>query len=105
MSCTLQFSPKRTEEIITYAFDLKNVILSGESLSSVVWTANAYRPSTASVVGMIMGSPAISGTITMQKIASGDDGALYNIVADVTTNLGNVYSPEALLLVTNDPVK
>ena len=105
MSCTLEFSSKRTEEVITYAFDLKQILLSGESISSVLWHVYAYRPSTANTGGMILGSPGIFGTKVTQQIQGGDDGALYNLVADVTTSLNNIYGPEALLKVTNDPVR
>ena len=105
MSCTLEFSSKRTEEVVTYGFDLKNIILSGESITGVVWHSYAYRPTNSNTSGMIQGSPGIFGTEVTQQIAGGDDGALYNLVADVTTSLGNVYAPQALLGVSNSPVR
>lgn len=105
MSCTQSFSSKRTAEQITYAFDLKNVLATGETIFSVVWAAYAVQPKTASTAGMIVGSANIIGTITSQQVTGGDDKALYNLVAHVVTNIGNIYEPEALLPVSNDPIK
>lgn len=101
----LSFSPKRTAESITYGFDFKNILGSGESISSTGWSITAVRPSTASISGMIFGSPTISGTKTFQQIRSGTNNALYSVAAQITTNLGNVLEENSLLLVTDSPFK
>lgn len=105
MSCTLSFSSKRTGEQITYAFDLKNVLSPGETISTAVWTSFAVRPTTANTAGMIVGPANIIGTVTSQSVGGGDNNALYNLVAHVVTSFGNIFEPEALLPVSNDAIK
>lgn len=103
----LVFSPKRTPEIITYGFDFKNLMLSGEAPTSAHWYITSVKPNFNStpVTGMIIGLPTIVGTQTYQQVGSGTDGVTYSLVAQITTNLGNVIEENALLEVTDSPYK
>ena len=101
----LSFSPKRTGERLTYGFDFKNIIGSGEGIVSTIWEIEAVRPPGASITGMIVGSPTFNPTQTFQTIKSGTHGALYSVIAQITTNLGHVMEENALLLVTDSAYK
>ena len=101
----LAFSNKRTNEAINYGFDFKNILGSGESITSTGWSIISIRPAGASIAGMIFGTPTISGTKTFQQIKSGIDNTLYSVVAQITTNLSNVLEENALLLVSNSAYK
>ena len=101
----LSFSNKRTAERLTYGFDFKNILGSGESITSTGWSISAVRPVGASVSGMIVGSPTAEGTRTFQQITSGTHGVLYSVVAQIITNVGHTLEENALLLVTDSPYK
>lgn len=106
MSCTpLQFSPKRTDEIITLGMDFVNVLASGEVIQTSIWTVDPVNPRTVSSAGMVLGISSIFGTKVTQQIQSGINNSQYDIVATVTTNFGNRLQENALLLVTNDAFK
>jgi len=99
----LSFSPKRVAERITYGFDFINLLNSGETISSGFWYISPIRPVGAPLpVAMIFGSPNIQSTQFFQQIQSGTEGVLYNVVAQITTNFGNVIEQGALLLASND---
>lgn len=102
----LSFSPKRTDEKLTYAFDFRNVLNSGESINSSVWTISVVRPlTTPAPTDMLVGSATIIGTQVFQQIRNGVDGVLYNVVAQITTNLSNIIDENALLQISNSPWK
>ena len=98
----LAFSPKRIAEKLNYAFDFVNLLVSGESIVSSMWYIAPVRPTTAPLpTNMIVGSVSISGTQVFQQIQSGTEGVLYNVVAQITTSLGNIIEQDALLLTSN----
>lgn len=100
----LAFSPKRVAERLTFGFDFINLLNSGETIASGFWYITPIRPIGAPLpIQMIFGSPNIQGTQIFQMIQSGTEGVLYNVVAQVTTSLGNIIEQGALLLTTNDP--
>jgi len=51
---------------------------------------------------MIVGSSNILGTQIFQQIQSGTEGVLYNVVARITTSIGNIIEQNAILLTSND---
>ena len=101
----LSFSNKRTNEALIYGFDFRNILGSGESITSTGWSITAIKPAGASIAGMMFGTPTISGTKTFQQIRSGQDNSLYSVVAQITTNLANVLEENALLPVSNSAYK
>lgn len=101
----LSFSPKRVPERLTYGFDFKNVLGSGESISSTGWSIISIQPMGVSVTGMIVGSPTIDGTKVFQQIQGGTDSTTYSVVCQITTNLTNIIEENALLPVTNSAYK
>lgn len=99
----LSFSPKRIGEKLTYGFDFINVLNSGEAILSGSWYISAIRPlGVPAPISMIVGSPNIQGSQIFQQIQSGTEGVLYNVVAQITTSLGNVIEQNAVLLTSND---
>lgn len=99
----LQFSPKRTDEVLTFAFDFKPVLAAGETISSGSWEVQAVRPTNANIGGMMVGEVTILSGQSFQRIGGGDDGALYVLIATVITSNSNVIQENALLKVTDSP--
>lgn len=101
----LSFSAKRVPERLTYGFDFKNILGSGESISSTGWSIISIQPLGIPVGGMLAGSATISGTKVFQQIQSGTDNTTYSVVCQITTNLTNIIEENALLPVTNSAFK
>lgn len=101
----LSFSPKRVPERLTYGFDFKNILGSGESISSTGWSIISIQPVGVSVVGMLVGSATISGTRVFQQIQAGTDNTTYSVICQIITNLTNIIEENALLPVTNSAYK
>jgi hypothetical protein len=103
----LSFSTKRTPERLTYGFDFRNVLGSGESITSAGWSIVSVTPTGVPVTGMLVGSSTISGTRVFQQIQSGTDGVLYSVVCQITTNYSspNIIEENALLPVSNSAFK
>lgn len=102
-SIPLSFTPKRTQEVLTLAFDFKPVLGAGETIVSGSWYISAVRPSTASVAGMLVGTTTLMSGQSFQQFAGGTDGALYVVTAQIVTSNSNIIEENALLKVTNSP--
>ncbi len=98
----LSFSPKRIPETLTFGFDFINLLASGETINSGIWYVVPVRPFGGPIGPVIVGLPTISGTQFFQQIASGTEGATFNIVARIFTNFSNVIEQGALLVTTNN---
>lgn len=99
----LSFSPKRTAEFLTYAFDFKPVLGVGETITSGSWYIQAVKPTTASITSMLIGGPTIMSGQIFQRIGGGDNNALYVVIAKINTSNSNVIEENALLRVSDSP--
>lgn len=102
-SIPLSFTPKRTNEVLTLAFDFNPVLGTGETIVSGSWYINVVRPAAASIAGMMVGTTTIMSGQSFQQFAGGTDGALYVVTAQIVTNNSNVIEENALLRVTDSP--
>lgn len=102
-SSPLQFSPKRPAEVLTYAFDFKPVLATGEIISSGSWYIQAVRPASASITGMLIGGVTVMSGQSFQRIGGGDNGALYVVISRIITTNSNTIEENALLKVTDNP--
>lgn len=102
-SIPLSFSPKRTNEVLTLAFDFKPVLGVGETIVSGSWYIQAVKPTTASISGMLVGLPTIISGAIFQRVAGGDNNALYVVVAQINTSNNNTIEENALLRITDSP--
>lgn len=99
----LSFAPKRTQEVLTLAFDFNPVLGTGETVVSGSWAIQAVRPSTASTAGMLVGTPVIMSGQTFQQVRGGIDGTIYVLIAQINTNNNNIIQENALLRITDSP--
>lgn len=102
-SIPLSFTPKRTQETLTLAFDFNPVLGTGETIVSGSWYINAVRPSTASIAGMLLGTPTVMSGQFFQRVTGGTDGTLYVLTAQIVTDNSNVIEENALLRITDSP--
>lgn len=100
-----RFTDKRVGETDAFAFDLRNELASGETLSTVAMSA-VVSPSSAVTDGtpsaiLAVASPSLSGTKVRFTLTAGIEGCTYAVTATVTTNTGRTLQPTALLTVTS----
>ena len=82
--------PADNSESEVYGFDFINDLLSGETISSAVWSLSVKSGTDASPSSHLIGSPSIvSATKTAQRISGLLQGVTYIITCTVTTNLSN----------------
>lgn len=97
------FTRKRIDEVIPLTFDLKNILGTGETIStSPTWEVTVEEGTDASPEAILSGSPTISGSEIIQRIIAGLEGVKYKIVGKAVTSDANTYEPSGLILVTDE---
>jgi hypothetical protein len=86
------FSYKLTTENEQFTFDFSPVLGSTETISSATCTATVKEGTDPTPSSILVGSPAISGSKTTQRISAGLDGVIYRLEMTATTSLSNVYT-------------
>ena len=86
------FSYKLTTENELFTFDFSPILASGETLSTASCTVQTKDGVDASPNDIKMGSPAISGSLAVQRIYNGVSGVIYRLEMTVTTSLSNTYT-------------
>lgn len=85
------FSYKITTETQPCTFDFSQVLSSGETISSVVFTVLVQQGVDASPSAILSGTATISNFKVTQKITGGLTNVTYRLVATITTSLSNTY--------------
>lgn len=83
---------KRQAETISYLGDFRDILLSGETITSQVVTVTVITGTDPSPSSMLYeGIEVHNGNIIEQRIRLGVVGCIYDILFTVGTNLGNTY--------------
>lgn len=100
------FDPKRSSEVDVFAFDLKNILDTGELPTGVptftVEVSSASKVADSSPGAMVSDPATIQSTKILQKLIDGVDGALYVVIGAVGTDGGRTLEVRGLLKV-EDP--
>jgi len=101
MSHTPFFSPKRTGETLIITFDFRNILTTGETIESSVWSVGVKSGSDPSPSSMLSGSPSISGTLVSHKVTGGVDKTVYSLLGQIVTSIGQTIEGVGLVHVTD----
>lgn len=82
------FTPKRAGETEIFTVDFADLLATGETINSPVWTNVAVGGQDASAGTMIQGAASVSGTKVSQMISGGVPGVRYAPKCTVQTSLG-----------------
>lgn len=94
------FTGKRVGETITIGFDLEELLVTGETINTAVFTATVHSGSDPSPSSLISGGASIVGSEVSQKITGGVDGVVYEIRATVGTSLSHTFIEVARIKVS-----
>ena len=86
------FSYKLTTENELFTFDFSPILRTGETISSATCTVQVKDGSDSNPDDIKVGSPAISGSLVVQRVSGGLNGVTYRLEMTVTTSLTNVYT-------------
>jgi len=85
------FSYKLTTEVQPCTFDFSQVLVAGETISTVVFTVLVQQGVDASPSSLLSGSASIDNFKVSQKITGGVTNVTYRLVATITTSNSNTY--------------
>lgn len=100
MSCAKKeyFNPKRQTETVMVIFNFEKALSSTETIDASEWSVEVEEGIDASpTTTMVIGSPIISGFRVSHLIGSGVVDAVYEIVGQATTSLGQVLEGTGLI--------
>lgn len=92
---------KQPAESFSRFIDFVRRLDTGETLTGVAVTARNVATG-SDTTAMLVSSPAVSGTKGQARLSAGADAETHVIQVRVTTNLGNTYEDEFLLLVREE---
>lgn len=87
---------KKPSESLLYAIDFANLLAVGDSLATVASV-------TTTPAGLTDSEHAVDGSKVQFRLAGGEDGVLYAVVAVVNTTLGDTHEDGGYLFVTETP--
>jgi hypothetical protein len=90
MSAT--FTYKLTTESELFSFNYSPILATGETISTATCVVQVKDGSDSNPSAIMVGSPAISGAVVVQRITGGLSGVTYRLEMTVTTSLTNVYT-------------
>lgn len=93
--------PKLDSASEIFTADYTDILESGETINSAVWSSTPVNGSDSSASSMILGAPTISGSLVSQMIQGGKAGTTYNILCLASTSTGQKLPKYAQLLVTS----
>ncbi len=80
------FTAKRVDEDKLLSFDYKDVLATGETISTQTFTATVVKGTDATPSAIISGSATSSGSKATQLVVNGVDGVKYLIQCEITTS-------------------
>lgn len=86
------FTYKLTTENELFSFNYSPILATGETIDTASCTIQVKDGSDPSPNSIMVGSPAISGSVVVQRISGGLNGVTYRLEMTVTTSLTNVYT-------------
>lgn len=86
------FSYKLTTENELFTFDYSSILGSTETISTATCTVEVKDGTDPNPSNIKVGSPAISGTLVVQRIYGGLSGVIYRLEMTITTSLTNTYT-------------
>jgi hypothetical protein len=86
------FSYKLTTENELFTFDFSPILGTTETISSASCTIQVKDGTDANPSAIKVGSPAINGSLVVQRVSGGLNGVTYRLEMTVTTSLTNVYT-------------
>lgn len=90
MSAT--FTYKLTTENELFSFNYSPILADGETLNTATCVVQVKDGSDPNPSSILVGSPAISGAVAVQRVSGGLNGVTYRLEMTVTTSLTNVYT-------------
>lgn len=85
------FSDKKQTETVTLGFDMSNLLVHGETLSTATFATSVKTGVDPAAAAMVSGTATIDGLKAMNKITAGVIGVVYEVEATVTTSNANIY--------------
>lgn len=86
------FTYKLTTESELFSFNYSPVLAVGETILTAECTIQVKDGSDPNPSAIMVGSPAISGPVVVQRISGGLSGVIYRLEMTVTTSLTNTYT-------------
>jgi len=95
-------NPKKLGETVVEPFNFISALGSGETIVSATCGCTVYTGADPNPSAMLVGAPAINGTIVQQEITGGILGCIYELLCTATTNAGEVIEISAYLAIEPD---
>lgn len=86
------FTYKLTTENELFSFNYSPILATGETISTATCVVQVKDGSDSNPSAIMVGVPAISGAVVVQRITGGLSGVTYRLEMTVTTSLTNVYT-------------
>jgi hypothetical protein len=95
----LLYEVKRPAENKTYSIDFKNIIPSGETITSVDSVVATAVGLVAETSALAVGTTGSSSTTVNVKLSAGTDGENYEVAITVTDANGDVHADDVMIKV------
>lgn len=86
------FTYKLTTENELFSFNYSPILATGETITAADCVVQVKDGSDSNPSAILVGSPAISGAVVVQRVSGGLNGVTYRLEMTVTTSLTNVYT-------------
>ena len=86
----MNFTPKRAAEVEVFTVDFANLMASGETILTAVWTNAVQAGRDPQAAAMLIGTATIAGSTVSQLIRLGVAGVTYTPICTVHTSIGQV---------------
>lgn len=95
----LLYEVKRPAENKTYSINFKNIIPSGETITSVDSVVATAVGLVAETSALAVGTTGFTGTTVNAKLSAGTDGENYEVAITVTDTSGDVHADDVMIKV------
>ena len=95
----LLFEVKRPTENKTYSINFKNIIPSGQTISSVDSVVATATGLVTETLALAVGTTSFTSTTVNAKLSAGTDGENYEVAVTVTDTNGDIHADDVMIKV------